>query len=76
MRSINVTELRNHLPKYLSSVRRGQEILITLHGEVIARILPPANTRENAQRQLRVLRKHAKIGDVISSINEKWDAEK
>lgn len=76
MRSVNVTELRNHLPKYLSSVQKGHEILITSHGEVIARIMPPIDTRLEAQQQLKQLRKRCKVGDVVSPVDEKWDAEK
>ena len=45
MQSVNVTELRNHLPKYLEIAHKGSEILITSHGHIIARILPPSNAR-------------------------------
>jgi prevent-host-death family protein len=76
MREVNVTELRNHLPRYLSSVQKGTEILITSHGHVIARILPPADTRSEAVQQLRLLRKRCKIGDIISPVNESWNADK
>lgn len=76
MRTINVTEFRNHLPKYLSSVQRGHELLITSHGEVIARITPPIDTKQAAQQQLKNLRKHCKVGDVLTSVDEAWDAEK
>ena len=76
MREVNVTELRNHLPKYLSIAQKGSEILITSHGEVIARILPPADTKGNAQKKLKELRKNAKVGDVTSPIDEDWKADK
>lgn len=76
MREVNVTELRNHLPKYLSQAKRGTEILVTLHGQVIARIVPPADMRGDAIKKLKELRAHCKIGDVISPIDEDWDAEK
>lgn len=76
MQEINVTELRNHLPKYLARAHKGSEILITSHGHVIARILPPVDTKEQARSQLMKLRKKCKVMDVISPIDEKWDAEK
>ena len=57
MREVNVTKLRNHLPKYLSTARNGGEILVTSHGQVIARIMPPVNTQNDALRQLKILRK-------------------
>jgi len=75
MHSINVTELRGHLQKYLSSVRRGTEIEVTLHGHVIARILPPLDTKKEATKQLESLRKVCKVGDVVSPLNEKWDVD-
>lgn len=76
MSYVNVTELRNHLPQYLSSVEKGNEILVTHHGKVIARIVPPTNKKKDAQKKLIELRKKCKIGDVISPIDEEWDAEK
>jgi prevent-host-death family protein len=38
MNSVNVTELRQHLPDYLKQVQQGKEIAITLHGKTIARM--------------------------------------
>lgn len=76
MREVNVTELRNHLPRYLSSARKGTEILVTSHGEVIARIVPPVDAQQEAIKQLKELRKHCKINDVISPTGEKWEADK
>ncbi len=76
MREVNVTELRSHLPKYLSCAQEGNEILVTSHGQVIARILPPLDTRQKALNTLRELRKNCQIGDVISPLDETWDAEK
>jgi prevent-host-death family protein len=75
MRVVNVTELRNHLPKYLSFVSMGNEILVTSHGNVIARILPPADSKSDAITALKKLRKRCRIGDVIAPIDEDWEAE-
>jgi prevent-host-death family protein len=76
MREVNVTELRNHLPGYLSKVQKGDEILVTAHGRVIARILPPVDTRGDAIKQLKELGKRCKVGDVVSPIDEDWESEK
>lgn len=75
MRAINVTELRGHLQKYLNSVQKGAEIEITLHGQVIARILPPVDTKKEAVKQLESLRKICKLNDVVSPLNEQWDVD-
>lgn len=76
MREVNVTELRSHLPKYLASAQKGTEILVTSHGRVIARIIPPVDTKADAARQLKDLRKRCSVGDVISPIDEDWESEK
>jgi len=76
MHSINVTELRTHLQKYLASVHKGNEILVTLHGQVIAKIVPPTDVKEEAIKQLNILRKNCDVTDVISPIDVDWNAEK
>ena len=76
MKHINITELRQHLPSYLSSVQKGEEICVTSHGRVIARVLPPVDHREIASKKLEKLRKQScVIGDVISPIDDVWDAQ-
>ena len=35
-----VRELRDHLSRYLSAVREGQEITVTDHGKAAARLVP------------------------------------
>jgi len=38
--------------------------------------LAPIDKKKDAQKKLIELRKNCKIGDVISPIDEEWDAEK
>jgi len=68
MLEINVTEFRNHLHKYLEIVQKGTEMLVTWHGNVIARILPPTDKKKEALNQLKKLRSRCKMTDVISSL--------
>lgn len=77
MSSINVTELRQHLPEYLKQVQAGQEIAITLHGKTIARIVPEAkeSKREAAFKRLEALRGTVIVGDILSSLDEDWTAD-
>jgi prevent-host-death family protein len=77
MFSINVTELRQHLPEYLKQVQAGEEIAITLHGKTIARIVPEAteSKREAALKRLEALRGTVIVGDIISSMEEEWTAD-
>ena len=76
MLEVNVTELRNHLPDYLGKVKAGEEVLVTLRGKVIARIMPAQNQRSAARVQLSALRKKCKVGDVVSPLAEKWEADR
>jgi len=57
-------------------VLKSGEILVTSHGQVIARILPPIDTQSQAREQLKILRKKCKVSDVVSPIGEDWDVEK
>jgi prevent-host-death family protein len=77
MSSINVTELRQHLPEYLKQVQAGEEIAITLHGKTIARIVPEVkeSKREAALKRIDALRGTVIVGDIISPIEEEWTAD-
>ena len=68
MLEVNITELRSHLPEYLATAQKGSEILVTSHGKVIAKIIPPTDTKQEAISQLKKLRAHCKVGDVVSPI--------
>jgi prevent-host-death family protein len=74
MKEVNVTELRNNLPAYLSMVTAGEELLLTSRGKKIARLIPVADVRSGAREKLALLRGKCRIGDVVSSLNEKWEA--
>ena len=75
MSHVKITELRQNLPSYLEKVQNGEELQITLHGKVIARIVPEKDVPAAAQKRLAALRKKARLGDVISPLNEGWNVE-
>ena len=77
MNSVNVTELRQHLPDYLKQVQQGKEIAITLHGKTIARIVPDRNEskREAALKRLETLRGTVIIGDILAPLDEEWTGD-
>ncbi len=75
MLEINVTELRSHLHKYLENVQQGAEVLVTWHGQVIARLVPPLDKKKEALDRLKELRKNSKMTDIVSPIKEKWEAD-
>jgi prevent-host-death family protein len=72
MTSVNVTELRQHLPDYLKQVQQGEEIAITLHGKTIARIVPEhrENRRDAALKRLQTLRGTVIAGDILAPLDE------
>ncbi len=77
MHSVNVTELRQHLPDYLKQVQQGEEIAVTLHGKTIARIIPghQETKREAALKRLEALRGTVIVGDILAPIDEEWTAD-
>jgi prevent-host-death family protein len=77
MTSVNVTELRQHLPEYLKQVQAGEEVVITLHGKTIARIVPDRkeNEREAALKRLDELRGMVIAGDILAPLAEEWIAD-
>jgi prevent-host-death family protein len=78
MTQINISELRQHLPGFIKQVQRGEEIVVTLHGKPVARIVPERSedAREAAWQRLVALRGSAVLGDVISPLDEvEWTAD-
>lgn len=77
MASVNVTELRQHLPDYLKQVQQGEEIAITLHGKTIARIVPEhrENRRDAALKRLQDLRGTVIAGDILAPLDEEWSSD-
>ncbi len=74
MTSINITELRQHLPEYLKQVQAGEEVVITVHGKAIARIVPDHKESEcdAADKRLKALRGTVIAGDILALLDETW----
>lgn len=77
MTSVNVTELRQHLPNYLKQVQQGEEIAITLHGKTIARLIPDdsESERDAALKRLKALRGKMIVGDILEPLDEEWSGD-
>jgi prevent-host-death family protein len=73
---IAVSELRANITKIIKKVEQGASINITSRGNVVAKLVPPGNTKEIAKTELNKLRKNAFIGDIISPVDSDWDAAK
>lgn len=75
MRDVHVTDLRNHLQSYLAEVLKGEELRVVSRGKVIARIVPEVDAAYAARHRLVAARDKARIGDVTSPLDIRWDAE-
>ena len=77
METINVTELRQHLPAYLKRVASGEEIGSTSQGKIIARLLPEEDPSEKARKWLESLRGKVILVDVVRPVagSEEWRAD-
>ncbi len=74
--SVKVSDLRQNLPEYLKKVQEGNEVEVTVHGRVIARIVPEAAKSTRAKQRLAELRKTAKVGDVTSPAGAAWSGDR
>lgn len=43
MRTVGIRELKNRLSEYIRLVRRGEDFLVTDHGQVVAQLCPPGS---------------------------------
>ena len=68
--SVNVTQLRQNLGEYLKQIRVGKEVEVTMHGKVIARLVPEAAKSIRAKKRLAELRKTARVGDCATRPGE------
>lgn len=75
MRQINISELRSHLPAYLGKVKKGEELLVTSRGKAVARLVPVQDQRQEARARLMKLRACCKVGDVVTPLDEAWEAD-
>lgn len=76
MEKVAVSKFRANLVGFLKRVEKGEVIALTSRGHEVAKIIPPDNKSENARNALKELRKTAIIGDVLSPIEEEWEALK
>ncbi len=76
MEKVGVSILREKLSTFLKKVQEGQVITITSRGHEIAKFVPMEDKAKKSREMLRELGKNAFIGDMLSPINEEWDAMK
>lgn len=74
MLTVNISELRANLLKYLERASHGEQITVTTNGKILATITPPTDRKEMAKKRLDELAATAKIKDVTSPLGNEWDA--
>lgn len=75
MHTINISDFRANLLKYLEIANSGEHISVTSNGKLLATVTPPVNQKEQARNKLNALAApKAKIHDVTSPIDSDWDA--
>ncbi len=74
METIAVSKLRANLLKVLKEIRLGAKINITSRGKVIAKLIPPDYTVENARKKLSEISKTAILNDIVSPVETEWKA--
>jgi len=76
MEKVGVSTLRENLSIFLKKVQKGEIITITSRGHEMARLVPVEDNAFKSKEILRELGKNALIGDIISPIDETWEAMK
>jgi prevent-host-death family protein len=76
MERVPVSRLREKLTVFLKKVRNGQSITITSRGYDLAKLVPLEDRMEKSRKTLKQLAKTAVIGDVLSPVDEQWEAMK
>jgi prevent-host-death family protein len=71
---VSISELRQHLATYLARVKRGETLRLIQHGTVVARIEPALSGNEAARARMEEIHKTARLGDVVTPIDARWNA--
>ena len=75
MTTIAVSELRANLMQVLEQIKQGAHVQITSRGKVVAQLVPADEAQAQAKLALKQLAEQAVIGDIITPIDETWQAE-
>jgi len=76
MEKVGVSTLRENLSIFLKKVQKGEIITITSRGRDMAKLVPVEDKTVKSREMLRELGENALIGDIISPIDEEWEAMK
>ena len=75
MQTVSISDFRANLLKYLELAGSGEEISVTSNGRLLATVCAPMPQKEAAREELRKMAGSSVIGDVVSPIDEDWEAQ-
>ncbi|MBC8434538.1 MAG: type II toxin-antitoxin system prevent-host-death family antitoxin [Desulfobacterales bacterium] len=76
MEKVGISTLRENLSIFLKKAQKGEVITITSRGHDMARLVPVEDKGVKSRKILKKLGENAFIGDIISPIDEEWEAMK
>ncbi len=76
MIDVSISEFRANLLKYLKIVQNGGQLNVISKGTPLATLTPPISQHNTSIAKLKKLAKTAIINDVLSPIEDSWDAMK
>lgn len=74
MQTVNISDFRANLLKYLEKANKGEQISVTTNGKLLATISPPVDRKVLARQQLKELAASAKLYDVLTPTGSDWNA--
>lgn len=74
MLSVGISEFRSNMSVILQKVSDGEIVSLHLRGAEIAKLVPSNIASDLAMLELERLRATAKVGDVLSPIEDEWEA--
>jgi prevent-host-death family protein len=75
MLAVKITDLRQNLPSWIARARAGERIGVSVHGEIVAELVPAVDRKAEAKRALATLRKTAVLGDLITPVDAEWTSD-
>lgn len=74
MLSVGISEFRSNMSVILQKVNDGEIVSLQLRGVEVAKLVPSNIASDLAMLELERLRATAKVGDVLSPIEDEWEA--
>ncbi|MGE0084841.1 MAG: hypothetical protein AB7S75_10495 [Desulfococcaceae bacterium] len=74
MEHIAIIDIPQNIPYVLTKIQAGDMFSVTSESREIAKLVPPDYSFHATGKKPENLRKTAFVGDIVSSVGEKWEA--